>query len=71
MSNVIEDTIDIDFLEVLTLTNDIKLTIFESLTLTTRMVNDCMQLLTVSFIDGIMHASVVVTFGKNWPFFRQ
>ena len=22
-------------------------------------------------IDGIMHASVVVTFGKNWPFFRQ
>ena len=48
MSNVIEDTIDIDFLEVLTLTNDIKLTIFESLTLTMRMVNDCMQLLTLS-----------------------
>ena len=25
----------------------------------------------VTIIDGIMHASVVVTFGKNWPFFRQ
>ena len=22
-------------------------------------------------IHGIAHASVVVTFGKNWPFFRQ
>ena len=33
MSNVIEGAIDIDFLEVLTLTIDIELTIFESLTL--------------------------------------
>ena len=34
MSNVIEGAIDIDFLEALTLTNDIELTIFELLTLT-------------------------------------
>ena len=46
MSNVIEGAIDIDFLEVLTLTIDIELTILESLTL--RLVNDCMQLLTLS-----------------------
>ena len=43
MSNVIEGAIDIDFLEVLTLTIDIELTILESLTLslTLRLVNDC------------------------------
>ena len=50
MSNVIEGAIDIDFLEVLTLTIDIELTILESLTLplTLRLVNDCMQLLTLT-----------------------
>ena len=50
MSNVIEGAIDIDFFEVLTLTIDIELTILESLTLplTLRLVNDCMQLLTLT-----------------------
>ena len=50
MSNEIEGAIDIDFLEVLTLTIDIELTILESLTLplTLRLVNDCMQLLTLT-----------------------
>ena len=50
MSNVIEGANDIDFLEVLTLTIDIELTILESLTLplTLRLVNDCMQLLTLT-----------------------
>ena len=49
MSNVIEGAIDINFLEILTLTIDIELTIFESLPLplTLRLVNDCMQLLTL------------------------
>ena len=50
MSNVIEGAIDIDFLEVLTLTIDIELTILESLTLplTLRLFNDFMQLLTLA-----------------------
>ena len=50
MSDVIEGAIAIDFLEVLTLTIDIELTILESLTLplTLRLVNDCMQLLTLT-----------------------
>ena len=49
MSNVFEVAINIDFLEVLTLTIDIELTILEylRLPLTWRLVNDCMQLLTL------------------------
>ena len=49
MGNVIGVAIDIDFLEVLTSTIDFELTILDSLTLplTLRLVNDCMQLLTL------------------------
>ena len=54
MSNVIKGAID--FLEVLTLTIDIELTILESLTLplTLRLVNDCMQLLTLTLRSELL-----------------
>ena len=56
ISNVIEGAIDIDFLEVLTLTIDIELTILESLTLplTLRVVIDCMQLLALTLRSELL-----------------
>ena len=63
MCDVIVGAIDIDFLEALTLTIDIELTILESLTLplTLRLVNDC-----------IVHLLTYWHWGQNyWPYYKK